>query len=108
MAKLIYFVFAILSVVGTARLALGLRTEHISTSPGYIVAWEITDASTRNATITFDLTVQTTGFVGFGISKNGGMGGADIVIGGVFPNGTAYFSVRKIFSYPIFCYFCLI
>ncbi|XP_028253404.1 DBH-like monooxygenase protein 2 homolog [Parambassis ranga] len=38
-------------------------------------------------TITFQLTVNTTGWVGFGLSPNGGMKGADIVIGGLGPSG---------------------
>ncbi|XP_078508637.1 putative DBH-like monooxygenase protein 2 [Lissotriton helveticus] len=40
----------------------------------------------------FELRAQTTGWLGFGLSPNGGMDGADIVIGGVFPNKTVYFS----------------
>ncbi|XP_068433572.1 DBH-like monooxygenase protein 2 homolog [Clinocottus analis] len=38
-------------------------------------------------TITFELVVNTTGWVGLGFSPNGGMIGADIVIGGVGPDG---------------------
>ncbi|KAM7395407.1 hypothetical protein PAMA_006932 [Pampus argenteus] len=37
--------------------------------------------------ITFKLEVNTTGWVGFGLSPNGGMAGSDIVIGGLGPNG---------------------
>ncbi|XP_050995492.1 DBH-like monooxygenase protein 2 homolog [Labeo rohita] len=44
-------------------------------------------------TILFEVTVNTTGWVGFGFSPNGGMAGADIVIGGVGPDGT-YFTDR--------------
>ena len=44
-------------------------------------------------TITFQVTVESVGFVGFGISPNGGMAGADMIIAGVYPNGTSYFSV---------------
>jgi len=42
----------------------------------------------------FEVTAETTGFVGFGLSPVGGMAGADIVIGGIHPNGTTYFSVK--------------
>lgn len=42
--------------------------------------------------ITFKLVVNTTGWVGFGLSPNGGMKGSDIVIGGLGTNGS-YFSV---------------
>ncbi|XP_026175237.1 DBH-like monooxygenase protein 2 homolog isoform X2 [Mastacembelus armatus] len=41
--------------------------------------------------ITFKLVVNTTGWVGFGLSPNGGMTGADIVMGGLGPRGS-YFS----------------
>ncbi|KAK1889581.1 DBH-like monooxygenase protein 2 like [Dissostichus eleginoides] len=43
--------------------------------------------------ITFKLEVNTTGWVGFGFSPNGGMKGADMVIGGVGPDGS-YFTDR--------------
>ncbi|MCJ8743956.1 hypothetical protein PDJAM_G00100630 [Pangasius djambal] len=45
-------------------------------------------------TITFEVTVNTTGWVGFGFSPNGGMAGSDIVIGGVGPGGI-YFTERN-------------
>uniref|UniRef100_A0A673HZ16 DBH-like monooxygenase protein 2 homolog n=1 Tax=Sinocyclocheilus rhinocerous TaxID=307959 RepID=A0A673HZ16_9TELE len=44
-------------------------------------------------TILFELTVNTSGWVGFGFSPKGGMTGADIVIGGVGPKGS-YFTDR--------------
>ncbi|XP_052390510.1 DBH-like monooxygenase protein 2 homolog isoform X1 [Carassius gibelio] len=44
-------------------------------------------------TILFELTVDTSGWVGFGFSPKGGMTGADIVIGGVGPGGR-YFTDR--------------
>jgi len=40
--------------------------------------------------ITIRLWAQTTGYVGFGISPNGGMAGADIFIAGIYSNGTTY------------------
>ncbi|XP_030626622.1 DBH-like monooxygenase protein 2 homolog [Chanos chanos] len=43
--------------------------------------------------ITFELTVNTSGWVGLGFSSNGGMAGSDIVIGGVGSQGT-YFTDR--------------
>ncbi len=42
--------------------------------------------------ITFKLVVNTTGWVGFGFSPNGGMKGSDIVMGGLGPGGS-YFTV---------------
>ncbi|XP_039980893.1 DBH-like monooxygenase protein 2 homolog isoform X2 [Xiphias gladius] len=43
--------------------------------------------------IAFKLIVNTTGWVGFGLSPNGGMKGSDIVIGGLGPSGS-YFTDR--------------
>ncbi|KAK5903563.1 hypothetical protein CgunFtcFv8_007333 [Champsocephalus gunnari] len=43
--------------------------------------------------ITFKLEVNTTGWVGFGFNLNGGMKGADMVMGGVGPDGS-YFTDR--------------
>ncbi|NWW98811.1 MOXD2 protein, partial [Caloenas nicobarica] len=40
-----------------------------------------------------ELQVHTTGWVAFGFSPHGELPGSDIVIGGVFPNGSIYFSV---------------
>ncbi|XP_046692570.1 DBH-like monooxygenase protein 2 homolog [Silurus meridionalis] len=45
-------------------------------------------------TITFEVTANTTGWVGFGFSPNGGMAGSDILIGGVGPEG-GYFTDRN-------------
>nr|XP_009936782.1 PREDICTED: DBH-like monooxygenase protein 2 [Opisthocomus hoazin] len=42
--------------------------------------------------MTFELQVHTTGWVAFGFSPDGELPGSDIVIGGVFPNGSIYFS----------------
>ncbi|NWS61399.1 MOXD2 protein, partial [Chunga burmeisteri] len=41
----------------------------------------------------FELQVHTTGWVAFGFSPHGQLPGSDIVIGGIFPNGSIYFSV---------------
>uniref|UniRef100_A0A665TQH7 Monooxygenase, DBH-like 1, like n=1 Tax=Echeneis naucrates TaxID=173247 RepID=A0A665TQH7_ECHNA len=43
--------------------------------------------------IVFKLVVNTTGWVGFGMSPNGGMKGSDIVVGGLGPSGS-YFTDR--------------
>uniref|UniRef100_A0A493SVB4 DOMON domain-containing protein n=2 Tax=Anas platyrhynchos TaxID=8839 RepID=A0A493SVB4_ANAPP len=42
--------------------------------------------------MTFELQVHTTGWVAFGFSPHGELPGSDIVIGGVFSNGSIYFS----------------
>ncbi|XP_077202561.1 putative DBH-like monooxygenase protein 2 [Paroedura picta] len=42
--------------------------------------------------ITFELQVQSTGWVAFGFTTHGQLPGGDVVIGGVFPDGSMYFS----------------
>ena len=54
------------------------------------VAWEVTADH-----ITFTVSAQTTGYVGFGISTNGAMKGSDIVIGWV-KDGKAFLEVGKV------------
>lgn len=71
--------------------SIGKRQEYLDSNGQFLVEWE---AYTDTQTIIFELTVATTGYVGFGISPVGGMTGADIVIGGIHPNGSVYFSVR--------------
>ncbi|NWR65023.1 MOXD2 protein, partial [Bucorvus abyssinicus] len=44
-------------------------------------------------TMIFELQVHTTGWVAFGFSPHGELPGSDIVVAGVFPNGSIYFSV---------------
>ncbi|MGH0115069.1 UNVERIFIED_CONTAM: hypothetical protein FKN15_070589 [Acipenser sinensis] len=48
----------------------------------------------KQETITFQLACKTRGWVGFGLSPSGEMDGSDIVIGGVNPDGTTYFTDR--------------
>lgn len=60
----------------------------------YEVDWTV-DFDTQ--IIQFLVTTMTKGYVGLGISYTGSMQYSDIVIGGVFENGTTYFSV----SFPI-------
>lgn len=61
-----------------------------------LLAWEYDESS---QIISFELEVATEGFVGFGISPSGSMTGADIFIGGVLPNGTAYGAVSINLNY---------
>ena len=55
----------------------------------YQLFWKYNDT-----TITFEVHAQTKGWVGFGLSSNGGMANSDIVIGWV-KDGVANFHVRK-------------
>ena len=45
--------------------------------------------------LTFQVHVEALGYIGFGISPNGGMTGADVVIGWVLDDGTPVFHVSK-------------
>ncbi|XP_078508635.1 putative DBH-like monooxygenase protein 2 [Lissotriton helveticus] len=76
--------------LASPQAAMGLRfSKALDKAGAVLLSWDF-DRSTR--VILFELHAQTTGWLGFGLSPNGGMDGADIVIGGVFPNKTVYFS----------------
>jgi len=70
--------------------ANGKRTEQLDERGRVILEWEL---SANETEIIFELSANTTGFVGFGISPQGGMTGADIFIAGVDSNGQSYSSV---------------
>lgn len=57
----------------------------------YTMYWSL-DSATR--TMSFAVRVQTTGWIGFGLSPNGQMPGSDVVIGWVNDNGDTFFDVR--------------
>lgn len=88
-------------------LSLGTRAAGASSDPGlpfmeYLdqehlvcLKWGFDDLQ---GNITFQLVVNTTGWVGFGFSPNGGMQGSDLVIGGLSSSGT-YFAVRFFLCY---------
>lgn len=58
----------------------------------YLLRWRTDDES---ETITFMAEVRTRGWIGFGISPNGGMKNSDIVIGWMTDGGNTYFSVMN-------------
>ena len=49
----------------------------------YVIFWKF-----NKEYITFEVHAQTTGWVGFGLSPNGGMAGSDMVIGWVPSDGS--------------------
>lgn len=57
----------------------------------YTATWVV---NTTSQALHVTLSVRTTGYVGFGISENGNMTNADLIIGGVFDNKTVYFDDR--------------
>lgn len=62
----------------------------------YVLEWTVNWPERR---INFNVTVRTKGYVGFGLTTNGTMRGADIVMGGVRSDGSIYFSVSDNHSY---------
>ena len=61
-----------------------------SGNPLYTLHWNFSSAE---ETITFGVNVSTNGWVGFGISPNGGMTNSDVVIGWVNDDGEVFFHV---------------
>ncbi|KAG5279513.1 hypothetical protein AALO_G00078590 [Alosa alosa] len=59
-------------------------TECLDSEELVMLKWGFDDVQ---GNITFELCVNTTGWISFGLSPNGGMNGADIVIGGVNSDG---------------------
>lgn len=72
------------------KLSNGKQHEYLDQNEIFLVEWE---AYSDTKTVIFELSVATVGYVGFGISPTGAMTGADIIIAGVHPNGSAYISV---------------
>ena len=73
-----------------------LQTEYdfftqLGTSGKYELYWSFNDSASK---ISFAVRVQTTGWVGFGVSPFGGMNRADVIIGWVNETGTAVFHDR--------------
>lgn len=67
---------------------------HVETLDGegkYILEWMV-DWETKR--VIFNVTAETTGYIGFGLSRRGKMTGADIIIGGVGSDGKPYFTDR--------------
>jgi len=65
----------------------------------YVLHWNF---STAERTIAFAVNVSTTGWVGFGLSPNGGMVNSDVVMGWV-SNGRTYFHVSFLRTYVKAC-----
>lgn len=74
------------------------RIETLDKSGKYQLEW-LVDWNLKR--VTFKVAAETTGYVGFGLSVNGKMSGADIVIGGVSSNGNPYFMVLNNYVFII-------
>ncbi|KAG2469797.1 DBH-like monooxygenase protein 2 homolog [Polypterus senegalus] len=66
-------------------------TEYLDSANLVSVSWGFDN---NGGPITFQVVANTTGWVGFGFSPSGSMAGSDVVIGGVNPDGTVYFTDR--------------
>lgn len=62
-------------------------------SPSYELYWSV-DEPTGNLSLA--VRVNTTGWVGFGVSPNGGMPNSDVVMGWVEDDGTVVFQVSPL------------
>lgn len=86
----IVFLFVVIGTFTCCLCDIVKRSEILDVNGKYSAEWEV---NLDTGSIVFTLNVQTTGYVGFGISMNPSMAGADIVIGGVKDDGTTYFAV---------------
>ena len=59
-------------------------------SPSYELYWDVDEPS---GNLSLAVRVNTTGWVGFGVSPNGGMPNSDVVMGWVEDDGTVVFQV---------------
>ena len=90
--KIIVNFFIIFHIVSQC---LGWSRETILDPDGkYHLRWE-GDDNDESEWITFEVSVATQGWIGFGVSPNGGMTGSDIVIGWIDDEGETYFHVRN-------------
>lgn len=71
---------------------------YLDSAKNYYLSWTL-----DNGKITFLVRVNTSGYVGFGLSPNPNMINSDIFIGGV-KDGSAYFGVRS--AYHFFLLLC--
>ena len=71
-------------------LAVRYSNFKLLSSPSYELYWNV-DEPTGNLSLA--VRVQTTGWVGFGVSPNGGMPNSDVVMGWVKDDGTVVFQV---------------
>ena len=99
-------------VLGSFPFSSTLASNQATGQPLYQLQWTFDDV---RKTITFNVVVHTTGWVGFGLSPDGGMVGSDVVIGWVSSDGKTYFHVsttrtshdRRQMIINFTCQFCI-
>ena len=78
-------------VLGNLSSRYAFSTTLYDRDDTYMLHWNFSNAE---RTIAFAVNASTTGWVGFGLSPNGGMVNSDVVMGWV-SNGRAYFHVSS-------------
>ena len=71
-------------------------------SPSYELYWDVDEPS---GNLSLAVRVNTTGWVGFGVSPNGGMPNSDVVMGWVEDDGTVVFQVVNFAAYQHLTYY---
>ena len=95
--------FLFLAAFANAKLASEYdHAAYLDPEENYKLYWSVKDVDNS---IHFAVEVNTTGWVGFGISAglSGSMKGADIVIGWVDSQGKGHLQVRRVVFSKIFC-----
>lgn len=97
MPKYVYVLLVVAGIFSAVHSEDWLHCTTLDSAGNYHVCWRLYgfDADTE---IEFKVEVQTHGYIGFGLSPNGGMTGSDIVTGWI-KDGIIYFQVRYIHSY---------
>lgn len=84
-----FFLLGFISFVNTQSFP---NWEELDGEGKVFLGWEF---DSKTELITFQMQVETTGWVGLGISPGGSMLGADIFIGGVHSDSSTYSDVSK-------------
>lgn len=71
----------------------------LDTNKDYKLYWK-----TNKTHITFETIVKTRGYIGFGISTNGKMFPADVIVGWVADDGTPHLNVSKPYLFNVYLY----
>ena len=83
--------FIVLSLASTDQQHSWSHHAYLDPHEKYFLQWKFNDAQRE---ITFQVEVETLGWIGFGLTASGGMKGSDMIIGWVEDSGRAFFHVR--------------
>ena len=87
--------FCIVFFMGVLSLGQSVKQQSpLDNNKNFNFTWELNENQDQ---ITFEVTVRTLGFIGFGIAPKASMMEADLIIGGVYDDGTTYFQVFILF-----------